>query len=290
MISSLLTLALLSQPYTRSRVDDTKPDSQCLWWLEGTTITYHQNTDGNAETPGETEFAAFNRSIATWQAQLGQCGNLSFAEGARTSSRKVGYLNAADVAKAGTPNENIVLYRQTRCSVTVASTDACFKDDSCGNAHDCWQFAAAAIAITTTSYSPSSGRILDSDIELNAPSFIFTTVDAPVCVSPVFTTSCVATDVQNTTTHELGHLLGLGHYPSATSTMSPRADPGEMSKRVLDPGSKQFICDVYPQGQASKTCFTPVLTNDLGPAAGCTSAPGAGWALLGLVILVRRRA
>jgi hypothetical protein len=292
VIGTLLALSLLSQttlPYTRSRVDSANPASQCLWWLEQTTIVYHQNADGNPWTPGDQVFTAFDKAVATWQAQLDFCGNLSLQEGARTSSRKVGYFDPAAVK--GAVNENLVLYRQKKCTGLVATTDACWKDDDCGNVYDCWQFNDTAIAITTTSFSPSSGRIVDSDIELNEPSFYFTTVDSPVCSPPNYLTTCVATDVQNTTTHELGHLLGLGHFNAPGSTMSPHADPGELTKRVLDTGTKQFVCDVYPKGQVSLTCFTDQLgVEAIGNVpSGCSALPGNALALLALVALWRRK-
>ncbi len=287
MMAKVVLLAVLSQqPYVRSRVDDADSASQCLWWLEDSTITWKMDVIGNPETPGDAELVAFRKAFGTWQAQLTACGNLAFTEGARTSSRKVGYFqNAA--------NENIVLFRTARCADTVKVTDSCWSDDNCGNAHDCWQFSSGAIAITTTSFSPSSGRILDSDIELNSPSFFFTTVDSPLCATGHYDSTCVATDVQNTATHEIGHLMGLGHIALSSSTMSAHADPGELSKRTLDPGTLQFVCDVYPKGGVSKTCFTPVLTDSLGKQAGCETAWGAPWALsvvaLGLLRRWRRR-
>lgn len=281
MMAKVVLFAVLSQSYVRSRVDDADPASQCLWWLEGTTITWKMDTIGNPNTPGNDELVAFQKAFGTWQAQMNQCGNLGFEEGSRTTSRKVGYFR-------GETNENIVLFRTSRCSDTLAKTDTCWNDDDCGNAHDCWQFSQGAIAITTTSFSPSSGRILDSDIELNSPGFLFTTVDGAPCLTGRIE-NCVATDVQNTGTHEIGHLMGLGHSSLSSSTMSAHAEPGEIAKRVLDPGTQQFVCDVYPKGRASKTCVTPVLPSSLGKQAGCQSAPGALWALAALAMGLRRR-
>jgi MYXO-CTERM domain-containing protein len=279
-----LALVLVLAQYNRSRVNDRDPASQCLWWQEGTTITMRQQVDGNPETPGETEFEAVSRSISSWQAQLAACGSLTLEEGPRTASREVGYFERR-------PNENIVLFRQRSCSDAAPATASCRDSNSCGNAYDCWQHAPGAIAITTTSYEPGTGRILDSDIEFNTPNFIFTTVDSPPCVSPIFNTGCVATDVQNTATHEFGHVLGLGHIDVAGSTMSARASSGETSKRVIDDGSRQFICDVYPRGQPAKTCVLlkadPVLGET--PGCGCTAGDSAGWGLLGLAAVARRR-
>ena len=281
MLAKVVLLAALSQ-YTRSRVDQADPASQCLWWLEGTTLTWHANQDGNAYTPGDTEFAALGAAFDTWQAQLSLCGNLRFAQGARSASRKVGYFQDGH-------DENLQLFRQTMCTAVAATTDACWTHDDCGNVHDCWQFGPTALAITTTTYSPTSGSIYDADIEFNAGTYRFTAVDSPVCVAPNYSPACVDMDIQNTATHEIGHMLGLAHYASTSSTMNKNADPGETRKRVLDPGTRQFVCDAYPQGQASQSCVTPAVTSALGSPAGC--AVGGPWLALaaGALVLSRRR-
>lgn len=283
MIGALALAVLLAQTgYVRSRVDDDDPRSQCLWWDEGTVIALRQHVDGNPENAGDTEFAAISKAVATWQAEFARCGNLTLRDGDRTTTRAVGY-------KPSGGNENVALFRLSKCSDKVAANHACWADDDCGNQFDCWQHANSAIAITTTSYNPETGRILDSDIEFNTPSFIFTTVDAPACVAPAFNQACVATDVQNTATHELGHLLGLGHINVSSSTMSSRANAGEISKRTLDPGSKAFVCEVYPKGAPSRPCKVVPYDGTLGKVPGCSAAPAALWPLTALGWLARRR-
>lgn len=281
MLAKVAVMVVLSQ-YVRSRVDDGDPQSACLYWTEGKTITFRQNVDGNPDTPQETEFTAVTKSFATWQTQQTSCGSLVLTEGPRTSTRYAGY----DETSAS--NENVVLFRQKMCNDVVPSGDQCLADDDCGNKYDCWQHAPTAIAITTTSFNPKSGLILDSDIELNAPRFLFTAVDSPPCPVNMYSVSCVATDVQNTVTHEVGHLLGLGHTSELGSTMAPRADPGETSKRTLDANSAKFICDVYPAGKPSKSCVIKVLGDETlaAPKGGCAAVPGG--ALVGLAALVLR--
>jgi hypothetical protein len=281
VIGALLVGVTLAQYVRTTEKNDA---DKCLWWNERSTIVWAQSVDGNPETTGETEFTAMESAFSTWQAQLDLCGSLTFTQAPRTSLRTTGYVQ-------GQVNQNVVLFRSKACAAAVPANDACWEDDDCGSVYDCWQFATAAIAMTTTSYDPATARILDADIELNAKSFIFTTVDEPICVAPVYSQSCVATDVQNTATHEIGHLLGLGHIATvAGSTMAARADPGETSKRVLDPGTRQFVCDVYPQGQPAKTCTIVQVDPVLTPVArGCSSVPGALFTLLALVGLARRR-
>ena len=274
MLTAKVVVAVLLSQYVRTRVDKNDPTSQCLWWKEGSALQLEQSDVGNPETPGETEFTATTAAYGTWARELARCGNLTFEELPRSASRKI-----ADDGKT------LVLFRQVDCDKVM--NPACTDPTSCGNERDCWEHSNGALAITTTSFDPNTGRISDSDIELNTPGFIFTTVDAPRCVEPFFDVTCVASDVQNTLTHEFGHVLGLGHSPDGASTMFSGSAPGELSKRSLDSDSKQFVCDVYPKGQPTRTCKLVAFDGELGKAKGCAAAPGLQ--LLGLVLFLRRR-
>jgi len=288
LMLSLALGAISSAPYARSRVETGDPTSQCLFWTVPQ-ITWYQSTVGNPQTkPAGSEFDAVRRSFESWQSVFAGCGNLSFAEGGKVDDRKVGYV-------VGGENRNLVLFRLRRCSDVTPTNDACWDDDTCGNKYDCWSNGGQTIAVTLTTYDEKSGIIYDSDIELNTPSFYFTTSDGGTCNPPLVTTNCVSTDVQNTMTHEIGHFVGLDHTSYPGSTMNDTARPGETSKRTIDTGSRDFVCTAYPQGQASQACVHPTMESNLGrkaAVAGCASAGAeawlpalAGWALL----LVRRR-
>jgi uncharacterized protein (TIGR03382 family) len=278
---------LSSAPYVRSRTEVGDPSSQCLFWTVPK-ITWYQSSLGNPPTkPAGSEFDAVRRSFQNWQDVFATCGNFSFEDGGKVDERQVGYV-------VGEDNRNIVLFRQRRCADVAPSSDSCWADDACGNKYDCWGNDSQTIAVTLTTYDEISGIIYDSDIELNTPGFYFTTSDGPVCTSPG-ATNCVSTDVENTMTHEIGHFVGLDHTNYVGSTMNPRAQPGETSKRSIDSGSKDFVCTAYPKGKPSVACIHPTTDSTLGrkaALAGCSSAGAeawlpalAGWALL----LVRRR-
>lgn len=278
----LLAGLLLGQStlqYVRTRSAD---GAHCQRWpvSAGTRgrVTYVQSTAGDA-TLGAGAFDAVSRSAQTWQTQLQACGNLDLAEGARSASRSVGYLS-------GGPNENLVLFRTQLCSAVVPSADPCHAAGTCGNVYDCWDNPSSYIALTTTTFIDSGAReaeLLDADVEVNAALFSFTLVDSPPCSGGI-TTNCVRYDVQNAMTHEFGHFLGLAHAPDLGSTMYASEPLGETSKRVLDSGSKQFVCDVYPQGRASLDCTAS--SGGSGGSAGCSSTGSPGALIPGLALLL----
>ena len=112
-------------------------------------------------------------------------------------------------------------------------------------------------------------------------------------------------DLENTLTHELGHVQGLAHtcwdHVSATppldnngnpipdcdgpvppaitmTTMFPSSVPGETSKRMLSDDDVRGICEVYPSSKAPPACYQVV-------EGGCQATPGPPTAPLWLLAL-----
>jgi hypothetical protein len=280
-----------SDPYVRSRVDSGDPRSHCLYWTRPALI-WQQSRQGNPGTGGG-EFEAVRRAFASWQEVLATCGNLDLQEGALTDERTVGFAAGRD------DNRNVVLFRTQRCRTVVGSSDPCWKDGTCANAHDCWDHDEQTIAITVSTFDHDSGILRDSDIEVNAAPqgdgrrFVFSaSVSEQVTCGDVSAQQCIPVDVQNTVTHEAGHLLGLDHTAAPGSTMNPDAADGDTSKRTVDPGSQDFVCTAYPRGQPSQDCVSLPAGDTLGRAApGCSGAAGGptdGWVLLLSTLVLAR--
>jgi len=262
--TALLALVLLGQSdagYTRERTAD---GQHCLRWparaFTPADLTFVQSATGDYRL-GPAYFDAVSRAEGTWAAEAGTCASLQLLEGARTDSRSTGYV-------PGGRNENLIVVRTLQCFQVVPDGDPCRSDDSCGNRYDCWDHGDGILAITLLTHD-ARGQLLDADIEINGVISYLTLVDSPPCQPGHVSQGCVGNDVQNTVTHELGHALGLAHSPDPASTMYATARLGETSKRVLDPTSRQFVCDVYPRGKAALDCLAP----DGGPGP---DDPGGG--------------
>ncbi|NTX61821.1 matrixin family metalloprotease [Myxococcus sp. CA051A] len=277
LLASSPALAQEEFPYRRTVVPG-RP--LCLLWPVREYI-YHLDADGSARTPGDTEVAAIEASFESWRQVSKTCSDYAFKRGDDWSLPVVvGYDQERPFA-----NYNIVTFRETSCDDVVAADDPCWDAETCGNQYTCWEHGDGTIGLTTSTFSFTDGRVLDSDIELNASQpggstgFLFTTVDSPPCLG-VPATNCVATDLQNTMTHEIGHVVGLDHVPISGATMEPTAPPGETRKRIIDAGSAAGFCSIYPRGLPPNQCLMRaeagiVLLAD-GRGTGCAAAPDAG--------------
>jgi hypothetical protein len=148
-------------------------------------------------------------------------------------------------------------------------------------------YDGSILAVTSVFAHPSTGKIVDADVEVNAVGFSWTDRTGFVSADALD-----AHDLQNALTHELGHLIGFDHTCSlgnddrpliddhgadapscfeaspaqADSTMYPSVQPPDLDRRTLSPDDKRGLCAVYPAFETEV---------DGAPAAvGCTIAPG----------------
>lgn len=224
-----LAAALLSTSaaaFLCTRTPDLGPS---VFWLDRT-IVVRPNGGGREIAAGELE-RVLQRGAATWSGT--DCSDIRVEVGPSTLQEWVGFNWHAGSADAA--NQNIVLFR----------------NDTPGDELDRWLHDASAIAITTVTFDARSGRLLDADIEINDIGFEFTSCD-----------SCdVKYDLENTLTHELGHVLGLDHPPAIDeaaleATMRATAAQGDTDKRDLGIDDVNGICAIYPIDSANPgECF-----------------------------------
>ncbi len=263
-------------------------------------------------SPSCTAGAALDAARASFSQWEQGCANLQLPWAGDTAQRGIGVLAAGQNAvmfRSGWCSQDPRVVDQA----TGAILDPCMNDPdlTCGDAYGCFQDPVACIqsfrntgtcaawsvvALTTVLHDPSSGRILAADIELvgwnGAGSgsalveppphgWYFTCYPTqpggatPTICSTFGQDGCAYQDLQNTITHEAGHLVGLAHSPVAGATMNATTKPGETTKRSLSPDDVAGVCAIYPQ--ASGGC-------------GCGGGEGVGaGALLAAAALLRPR-
>jgi hypothetical protein len=250
---------------------------------------------GTKAIAGDGEFDIVDASIKTWNDDTASCSYLTVMSDGR---------KALEVS--GKDRINLIKFRDDTWGRPASGSDPARN------------YAPQAAGITTATYiddanSARDGAIVDADIELNGVNFTITADSEPGNAQDAV--------LQNTLTHELGHLHGLEHpclaqgdparvdnlgapVPSCSAllpskitdaTMYNFQDPGETKKETLSDDDIQAICDIYPTAKDPGTC-APVGSTSSG---GCCSAsggfdrPDVGLLLAGttvLIVLRRRKA
>lgn len=143
-----------------------------------------------------------------------------------------------------------------------------------------------ALALTLIWHDKKSGEILDVDMELNGGAGTFTDCQATRCGNR-------SIDLQNTITHEAGHLLGLGHTNVRGATMQPSTTMSpEIEKRDLGADDTAGYCALeLPDGPCAMgacACPTPPVFSSQRTVTACNcrtlgAGAAAGGGLAGLV-------
>lgn len=143
-----------------------------------------------------------------------------------------------------------------------------------------WPYSSRALAVTLVTLNARTNELLDADIAFNGEEHRFKVLSDDPAQGYAFD------DVQNTITHELGHVLGLMHNANVEDlVMYPSAPPGEILKRQLKQDDRDGLLSLYTDPVA------PVLESPL-PVQGCSSSGSSPlFAAFGAVMLVllRRR-
>ena len=174
-----------------------------------------------------------------------------------------------------------------------------------------------ALALTSLT-KKKDGRILDADMEINATDYTWANLDPGSPQAATGNGQTPPMDLQNATTHEFGHFIGLNHTcqgaadpvqlidnngqpvpdcnsapPDVQATvMFPNINHGEVSKRVLSPDDIDAVCTVYPAAQDPHSCSLDLPDDGCGCAVGrrdpARSADGLVGLALGVGLAIRR--
>ncbi|MCX7958323.1 MAG: matrixin family metalloprotease [Deltaproteobacteria bacterium] len=169
-------------------------------------VKYHINKYCYKPIDRDKCFKAVVSSFNSWESP--DCTSLIFERGEDTEEAK-GSFNSLDTDA----NKNIIVWYLTE-----------------------WPYEPNGLALTTVTYDDNTGKIYDADIELNGFYYRFDVVE---------TIPSTYTDIQNTITHEIGHMIGLDHSFEPSSAMYPTARAGEIKKRELSPDDIDGVCEIY---------------------------------------------
>jgi hypothetical protein len=240
------------------------------WEANCATISFH--SDGTTHVDGDGEFAEMEAVINHWNDVIADCSYLDL----KIDGRKQG--------EVGLDGTNLVIYREDRWCRPASGDDP----------EECYDPSAAGL--TTLFFiddndSDRNGAILDADVELNAVDFAIArdgvTNRPGRCLS----------EISNTFTHEVGHLMGLDHtcwaggdrleddqgnpqencdpvdaLPTSVTeaTMYNFQDCGETKKSTPEADDISGICSVYPTAADPGSCFSPKLEDK-----GCCAVAGS---------------
>jgi hypothetical protein len=265
------------------------------WEANCATITFH--ADGTTHVDGDGEFAEMEAVIGHWNDIIRGCSYLDLQ------------IDGRERGEVGLDGTNLVIYREDRWCRPASGDDP----------EECYDPSAAGLTtlfFIDDSDSDRNGAILDADIELNAVDFAIArdgqTNQPGRCVS----------EISNTFTHEVGHLMGLDHtcwaggdrleddqgnpqqncdpadnLPDSVveATMYNFQECGETKKSSPEADDIDGICSVYPTAADPGSCFSPELEDKgcCAVAGSRTRSPSSALPLLALffaaLLALRRR-
>jgi len=110
-----------------------------------------------------------------------------------------------------------------------------------------WFWSKFAIAVTHVHLDPG-GRLVEADVFCNAVNYKWTVI--PVEGSYPYLADQKTVDVGSIITHEMGHVLALGHSQHAWSCMYGVVNAGDTRNRHLTSDDRQGILFLYPESLA----------------------------------------
>lgn len=191
-----------------------------LWWRSGC-IDYSLDAAGGAHVSYVAAQRAAREAFAAWTTHM--------CEGTSRTSIDVhttGPLFGAVVEYSSMlPNRNVIVFRDAGWPHKSAA-----QIEGGGRSQE--------LALTTLTYLPETGELLDADIEINSSDYNIVPV--------VEKAGLDVYDLQVVLTHEAGHFLGLAHSHSPGSVMFSRGEGEDVAKRRISEDDALGICAAYP--------------------------------------------
>jgi hypothetical protein len=293
------SVKVMAYPEGFVRTGPTKGGNPLRW--ESSCVSVTIDAPGTTAIDGDGEFPVIDASINTWNDATESCSSMRVTSAGRKAM------------EVGNDKVNLIKFRDPgQDGKGVWGRPASGSDPA-------RMYSPQAAGITTAVYiddvpSGRDGAILDADIELNGINFDI----AINGVSKGPAGMCIA-ELQNTLTHELGHLHGLEHpcrafgdptnrlddkgnvvpdcstvqaMPTVAAnraildaTMYNFQDCGETKKETLSDDEIQSMCAIYP-------IASPLPCKAPSTGGGCCSASGrpeGAFLMTGAVVLLMRR-
>lgn len=236
------------------------------------TVDYAVCPRSNPTPPFDEVLDAIDRSFQAWEDAYCDDGKvaLQFTRFSDPQTCHKGLERGIDPKERWTPEENLVLF--------IPNWTELGNDDE-------------AFALTFTYHIPSTGEIVDSDIEINDSGMVGGwPIELSICGENA--DDCRNTyDIENVLVHEIGHLIGLGDNPvngsDSSTTMYGSARPGEVKKRTLSKDDVEGVCAIYPAGSPLE-CEeeqTPTTCACTAPGKAGRDAGFKGWVMFVVVVI-----
>lgn len=183
-----------------TRAQTTASGEGVVWW-DSNCVSVVPSTEGSDDIADDSEISAIQAAAENWRSTTLACAHMRIVASAPRANLSGGY-------SAEGPFENVIVWLEHEW----------------GRAADGIAYPAGRAALTTLFYvddplAADDGRLLDADIELNGVEWTFST---GACDD-----STQTADLENTVTHEFGHLLGLDHTCNSGAGEPPTDHQGQ---------------------------------------------------------------
>ena len=279
-IAALCAAALVSSPAHAYVRTVTSAGAPMFWNRTVITVNAYLGDPPEPLIMADLLFAAQN-AAAAWSRDRVGCTSLEL----RISASQE---RSAPVSLDGV--SRLTFRREAWCKEPRTASDSCYDP--------------FALAVTSVFARKSDGEIVDADVEINAVTFKW----ADLQRLPEGTAT--VQDIQNTLTHEFGHLIGLDHtcfisggrpgavddqgrpVPSCAeasdeiraTTMFAAVIPGDLERRSLSPDDLHAVCNIY---QPVDLVLEPGMPQGCALAWSGARGPGLVAGAVALALLLR---